>query len=244
MRRELGVHRLIENYTSGFRDELLAWPQQERDIDHWLDGVELSLRVIDKFVREQPEMEGYGPSQNPDDVIEEFNGRLQEAALGYQYVAGEIIRVDSQYIHGEVVLPALRLLRDPKFESANNEYRSAHEAFRYGELEDCLVDCGKALESVLKVIGRKRGWTFNDTDPASRLIQAAVDAGFLATFSQASLNHLKGLIESSTPTARNKMAAHGAGANPRVVPVHLAAFQLHQTAAVILYLAAQDSVSP
>ena len=124
--------------------------------------------------------------------------------------------------------------------SANSEYRSAHEAYRHGDLEHCLVDCGKALESVLKVIGRKRGWKFNDTDAASKLILAAVDAGFLAAYSQAALNHLKGLIE-STPTIRNKMGAHGAGISPRVIPQHLAAFQLHQTAAVILYLAEQDA---
>jgi hypothetical protein len=102
------------------------------------------------------------------------------------------------------------------------------------------VDCGKALESVLKVIGRKRGWNFSDSDPASKLIQAAVEGGFLETFSQTSFNHLKGLIESSTPAVRNKKGAHGAGENPRVIPQHLAAFQLHQTAAVILYLAEQD----
>jgi hypothetical protein len=138
----------------------------------------------------------------------------------------------------------LRLLDEKRFSSANKEYRSAHDAYRHGQLEDCLVDCGKALESDFKVIGRKRAWKFNDTDNASRLIQAAVDAGFLAAYSQSSLNHLKGLIETSTPTVRNKMAAHGAGAHPRVVPRHLAAFQLHQTAAVILYLVEQDSSLP
>lgn len=242
MRREVGVHKLVDSYANDFRIELLTWLQQEQNIDHWLDGVELSLRVIDKFVRNNPDTQVYRPSQTPDEVIDEFNGRIQEAAVGYQYVSGEIIRVDSQHIYEEMVLPVLRLLNDPIFEAANSEYRSAHEAFRHGRLEDCLVDCGKALESVLKVIGRKRGWTFNDADPASKLIQAAVDAGFLAAYSQAGLNHLRGLIESSTPTVRNKMAAHGAGAKPRVIPRHLAAFQLHQTAAVILYLSEQGTV--
>jgi hypothetical protein len=244
MRREKGVHLLAVTQAQSFKFELLGWLQNEPDIDSWLDGVEASLQMIDGFVREQGGRFAYEPSAEPDDVIAEFNARLLEAAVGFQYVSGEIIRIDSQLIHSEVVLPVLRLLSDPNFESANNEYRSAHQAFRHGELEDCLVDCGKALESVLKVIGRKRGWTFSDTDPASRLIQAAVDAGFLAAYSQPALNHLKGLIESSTPTVRNKMAAHGAGANPRVIPQHLAAFQLHQTAAVILYLAEQDSVLP
>jgi AbiJ N-terminal domain 4 len=244
MRMELGVHELIGNGGLNANDELLNWLQHEMNIAHWLDGVELSLRVIDRFVRGQGEEYTYEPSKTPDEVIAEFNDRMLEAAIGYQYVSGEIIRIESQHIHIDVVVPALQLLRNPRFESANNEYRSAHAAFRHGELEDCLGDCGKALESVLKVIGKKRKWKFKDTDTASKLIQSAVEAGFLAAYLDPSLNHLKGLIETSTPVLRNKMAAHGAGTSPRVIPPHLAAFQLHQTAAVILYLMNQDSALP
>jgi hypothetical protein len=241
MRLELGVHRLAGNEDREFQEELFFWLQQESNTDHWLDAVELSLQNIERATTSSEFRSLYRPSRKPDDVIAELNARLLEAAVGYQYVSGEIVRIDSQHIHSEIVLPVLQLLSDARFESANNEYRSAHEAYRHGQLEDCLVDCGKALESVLKIIGRKRGWKFNDTDTASKLIQAAVEDGFLEAFSQTSFNHLKGLIESSTPAVRNKMAAHGAGVSPRVIPQHLAAFQLHQTAAVILYLAEQDA---
>jgi hypothetical protein len=241
MRLELGVHRLAGTLNDNLQRELFLWLSSEANIEHWLDGVEVSLQTMKAWMSEGEYRSVYRPSATPDAIIVEFNARLLEAAVGYQYVAGEIIRIDSQHIHSEVVLPVLQLLTDPRFESANSEYRSAHEAYRHGQLEDCLVDCGKALESVLKIIGRKRGWKINDTDTASKLIQAAVEDGFLAAHSQPALNRLRGLIESSTPTVRNKMAAHGAGANPRVVPQHLAAFQLHQTAAVILYLAEQDS---
>jgi hypothetical protein len=244
MRLEQGVHRLAGEEYDGFQQELFCWLQQELDIDYWLDGVELSLQIIEKQSPDPQFRSLYRPAATPNDLIAEFNARLLEAAVGYQYVSGEIIRIDSQHIHSEVVLPVLRLLSDARFESANSEYRSAHEAYRHGELEDCLVDCGKALESVLKVIGRKRGWKIEDNDTASKLIHAAVESGFLASYSQAALNHLKGLIESSTPTIRNKMGGHGAGVNPRVIPQHLAAFQLHQTAAVILYLAEQDAALP
>jgi AbiJ N-terminal domain 4 len=244
MRLELGVHRLAGDEHHEFQQELFFWLEQESNIDHWLDGVEISLQTMKAWMSEGEYRSVYRPSATPDAVIAEFNARLLDAAVGYQYVSGEIIRIDSKHLHSEVVLPVLHLLRGPGFASANSEYRNAHEAFRHGGLEDCLVDCGKALESVLKVIGRKRGWQFNDTDPASKLIQAAVDGGFLAAYSQAALNHLKGLIESSTPTVRNKMGAHGAGTSPRVIPQHLAAFQLHQTAAVILYLAEQDAALP
>jgi hypothetical protein len=244
MRLELGVHQLTVKKYLNFQTELFVWLQNESNIDHWLDGAELSLQTTKAWMSEHGPRALYRPSAMPDGIIDQFNARLLEAAVGYQYVSGEIIRIDSQHIHSEVVLPVLRLLSAARFESANSEYRSAHEAYRHGELEDCLVDCGKALESVLKVIGRKRGWKIEDNDTASKLIHAAVESGFLASYSQAALNHLKGLIESSTPTIRNKMGGHGAGVNPRVIPQHLAAFQLHQTAAVILYFAEQDAALP
>jgi hypothetical protein len=81
----------------------------------------------------------------------------------------------------------------------------------------------------------------NPTDPASRLIQPAVEAGFLADYSQTSLNNLKGLMESSTPIVRNKAEGHGAGADARWARAHLAACQPHQTAAAIRFLAEQDT---
>jgi hypothetical protein len=244
MRLELGVHRLAGEEYDGFQQELFFWLQQELNIDYWLDGVELSLRIIEKQSPDKQFRSLYRPTATPNGLIAEFNARLLEAAVGYQYVSGEIIRIDSQHIHSEVVLPVLHLLSDPRFKSANKEYRSAHEAYRHGDLEHCLVDCGKALESVLKVVGRKREWKIDDNDTANKLIQAAANAGFLATYSEASLNHLIGLMKSSTPTIRNKMAGHGAGASPRIIPQHLAAFQLHQTAAVILYLVEQDAALP
>jgi hypothetical protein len=224
MRLELGVHRLAGTKHSNFQEELFIWFQSEPNIDHWIDGIELSLQTMDRHMHDQVLRSHYNPSAKPDVVIAEFNARLLEAGVGYQYISGEIIRIDSQHIHKEVVLPALHFLSEPRFASANIEYRSAHAAYRHGELEDCLVDCGKALESVLKVVGRKRGWKIDDNDAASKLIHAAVEAGFLASYSKPALNHLVGLIESSTPTIRNKMGGHGAGVTPREIPQHLAAF--------------------
>jgi hypothetical protein len=238
LRRELGVHDLVSARQPD--QEYLGWLERVADVLAWLDGLEVGLRAIDRIVRSQwPRFEGHAGAK-PDAAIEEMNARLREAGVGYQYVSGDIIRIDSLHIHRDVVLPILTLLRDPRFKAAEQEYLQAHEAYRRGEVEDCLVDCGKALESVLKVIGTERGWTIKESDPASKLIQAAVDAGFLASYSQTALNHLRGLLESSTPTLRNKLAGHGAGTAPRNVPLHLASFQLHQTAAVMLYLVEHD----
>jgi hypothetical protein len=244
LRKEFGVHSLTKSFTLDSQQELFSWLQEETEIDHWLDGLEICLRVIDILIRRDWTIFCDAVYTNPDAAIVEINARLQEAAVGYQYISKDIIRIDSLFVHNEIVVPALTLLRDQRFAAAEQEYRDAHEAYRHGKLEDCIVACGKAFESVLKVIAAKRSWLIKDTDPASRLIQAAVDAGFLASYSQASLNHLKGLMESSTPTVRNKQGGHGAGTTPRAVPNHLAAFQLHQTAAVIIFLVEQDAAIP
>ncbi len=167
-----------------------------------------------------------------------------EAGFGYQYVGGEIIRMDSQLLHSEVVVPALDLLSYPVLQSANEEYRRAHKAFRESDYEPCLIECGKAFESVLKVIGSKRGWGISENDTASKLIDAAVKANFLASYQQAGFTSLRAMLESGVPVPRNKSAGHGAGVTPRTVPVELAAFQLHQTAAVIVFLVESDAAQP
>ena len=242
MCKELGVHQLSATDFGVRKDDMfLNWLEHEQDIDNWLDGLEAALTLIDGYVRSKLSDFGGWLGGTPDDVISELNARLREAAVGYEFAEGIITRKDSEVIHRDVVIPTLQLLRNPRFAGADKEYREAHDAFRHGRLEDCIVNCGKALESVLKVIGGARVWKIKDNDPASKLIRAAVEAGFLPQHSETSLNHLHGLIESSTPTVRNKMGGHGAGAKPRTIPTHLAGFQLHQTAAVILFLAEQDA---
>jgi hypothetical protein len=238
--KEFGVFTLHDGGWNP-REEFFAWIQSEPIIDRLLDGYELGLKLIDGYIRGNDAFQ-HSVEMSPDDAIAEANARFQEAGIGYQYVSGKLVRVDSEFLHKEVILPTLALLHDPTFASAEKEYLTAHEAYRHGRLEECIVSCGKAFESVLKVIGAKRNWLIKETYPAKKLIQAAVDAGFLAAYSQESLTHLKLLMESSTPTIRNKAGGHGAGQAVRDVPSHLAAFQLHQTAAVILFLAEQDAV--
>ena len=243
LRRELGLNML--SGAPGPGAELFRWLENVRDVDRWLDGVELTLRSFDLIARASTEHRNlYRSAESLDEYIDELNARLQEAAVGYQFASGEMMRVDSMFVHKEMVVPALRLLHDSRFASAEQEYLDAHDAYRKGELEDCIVGCGRALESTLKVIGAGRSWPITENDPASKLIRAAVDANFFPSYLQSSLTHLRGLLESSTPTIRNKSGGHGAGTTPRVVPKNLAALQLHQTAAAILFLVEEDSALP
>ena len=242
MCRELGVHSLSP--MDGNKEQaFFSWMYKEENVEYWLDGLEQALIWIDGFIRENWSRLQSSISSKPDDVISELNARLKEAALGYEFSGGTLIRKDSEIIHRDVVIPVLSLLKAPKFAAADKEFREAHEAFRHGRLEECIAKCGNALESVLKVIGHARKWPIKGDDTAKALIHAGIKAGFLATYFEATLTHLRCLIESSTPTLRNKEGGHGAGLTPRAVPPHLASFQLHQTAAVILFLAEQDAAN-
>jgi hypothetical protein len=104
------------------------------DTDGALDIIELSLRVIDRRVREMhPYLRADAKiTQDPDCAIEELNQRFLEHAIGYQYTDGIIIRVDSQFIHSEVVKPALSLLGQPGYEGPADEFIRAFDHYRHG----------------------------------------------------------------------------------------------------------------
>ena len=236
LREELGVFSLTPSrQANNQRDELMGWFQTEPNVDYALDFIELTFRLIDRIVREDTykfrEME-----KSPDTAIAELNARLLEAGIGYQFKDGTIIRIDSELLHKEVVLKALQLTGEDRFASVNNEYMKAHGHFRHGDYEPCLVECAKAFESTLKIIGATLGWDISENDNASKLISAAVKSGFIAPYLDAGFTSLRAMLESGVPVPRNKDAGHGAGVKKRAVPAELAAYQLHQTAATIVFL--------
>ena len=90
-----------------------------------------------------------------------MNVRFRENAVGYQYENCQIIRVDSQVLHADVVKPALTLLSGKGFQGPNDEFMSAHEHFRHGRIEEAITDACKAFESTMKAICAARKWTYD-----------------------------------------------------------------------------------
>lgn len=236
------LRTLQKEYGSIFKQKksdfhtFAEWFFAEQDIDKNLDAVELTCRFVDIYIRDYYNIWTPKPKSSPDDAISEINGRFQEAGVGYQYVSGEIVRVDSQIIHKEVVLPALNLLSEAEYKGANIEFLSAHEHYRKQEYEDCLDDCLKAFESVMKVVCHKKGWLYQATDTAKNLIDIVFSNNLIPQHHQSQFTALRGILESGIPTVRNKHGGHGRGVQTRIIPDYLAAYQLHQTAATILFL--------
>lgn len=237
LRREYGVFKLCpDQYPKDKFEEFYGFLLNEPNVDRVLDLVELACRVIERIAMKYDYLRRSNCEQIAKDAIDELNARLKEHRLGYQYAGGDIIRVDSELIHAEVVKPALRLLCGNEYAGAQEEFLAAHEHYRHGRNKEALVDCLKAFESTMKAICDKRKWQRDPNASASQLIKLLFEKELVPLFWQTQMNSLKSSLESAVPTGRNKLAGHGQGSEPTEVPNYLAGYMLHMTASTILFL--------
>lgn len=237
--REYGLFKLptAEKYTERmYLNELANYLLQVDEVEKQLDIVELGFKYIDRLTREYRHLGRSNASECADDAINELNSRFKEHGVGYQFVEGEIVRVDSELLHVEAVKPALRLLNEKKYKGAQQEFLSAYEHYRHGKHKESLNDCLKSFESTMKAICDKRKWPYRPNATAKTLIQVCFDNGLVPPFWQQHLSSLRSLLESSIPTGRNKLSGHGQGATPTVVPDYLVAYMLHMTASTLVFL--------
>ena len=210
-------------------------------VEQALDVIELSFQVAYENSQDTPAALGILPIL--DEAVDELNARFREHGIGYQFESGQVVRVDSKFLHQEVVRPALQILQAPHFSGAEKEFLEAHKHYREHEFEDAISDSLKALESTLKVICQRQGWPFDEKRAtASTLIQIIFDNDLIPPYLQSQFNSLQSILESGVPTIRNRDGGHGSGATPRDVPAHLAAYALHLTASAIVFLAEAERV--
>jgi hypothetical protein len=232
--REYGVFRLGDNsYKSNAG---IGFFLDGASVEQAFDFIDLSFVILYEQVDRPYNFSPYS-KVHPKDAISELNIRFREHGVGYQFESGELIRVDSQLVHAEIVKPALELLRDTEYSGANAEYLRAFEHYRHGRFEECLADCLKAFESAMKAICERRRWTYEQTDTAKKLLDILFSKGLIQPYAQSEFTAVRSALESGVPTVRNKEGGHGRGVQPRSVPRHLAEFLLHLTAANILFLA-------
>jgi hypothetical protein len=216
--REKGLFALGPGETP--LDQCANYLLSATHIEDILDTVELTFGVIHNLGlderRWQREANHRNLKQRPDAAITELNFRFREAGVGYQLENGQIIRVDSQYIHAEALKSVLVLLSDPRFSGPQEEFLHAHELYRtakpndHKKLEDAVAGALKAFESTLKVICDLSKWPYPANITAVPLIKLVIEKGLIPSFLQSSLEGLA--------TLRNKIGAHGQGAEVRSVP--------------------------
>lgn len=211
-----------------------------QDTKKALDVIEAVFNGIDQYIRPYPGLPNFlysGMMVHPDQAISDLNERFLEHAVGYQYSNGQIVRIDSQYLHSETVKPALNLLSMRGFEGAQDEFLRAHSHYREKRYKESINEGLKAFESTLKSVCDQRGWLYDkDKDTAIKLLALVMDKELVPSFLQNSFGGLRSILENAVPTTRNRTSGHGQGAAPLAVPDYFAAYVLHITASNIVFL--------
>ncbi|HWZ04524.1 MAG TPA: hypothetical protein VNX40_12995, partial [Mucilaginibacter sp.] len=94
----------------------------------------------------------------------------------------------------------------------------------------------------MKTICTAKGWAFNQTDTAKKLIQICFQNGLVPPFTQNQFTSLQNLLESGIPTIRNKLGGHGQGALPQKVDDGMTRYGLNLTGANIIFLIEQSAL--
>lgn len=235
--RELGLLTLEPPRDNTF-EKCCKFILDESNIDDVLSLIELSFLFIDtcwrgRFPWDKREAEA---TQDPDDAIEELNDRFKEHGIGYQYVSGKIIPVDSQYIHTEAVRPAISLLQQAGFDGPSEEFLKAHEHYRKGRNKEAIFEALKAFESTMKSICSLMKWEVPENATAKPLIDVCFSNGLIPKALGSHFNSLRTTLESGLPTVSNRLARHGQGLKRVSVPDYVAAYALHLTATNIVFV--------
>jgi len=248
LREEIGVlslanqRELTKDFYGWWFSEQYIPPEDEHDMR--LSAIELAcqigLRKADLADRRSVAGRKLLVVRN---VVAVINERMMEDGFGFQFQNDQLIEITSEFTFKEMVEPALALLANPIFAAADGEFRDAIDEFKQRNYDDCIADCGNAFESTIKVIAAQKGWNdVKPTDNASKLIDALYRHDLIPPWMQEQMTGLRQMLQGA-PTVRNKEASHGAGEAPRKVSKALAAYQMHQTAAAILFLISQAGLA-
>jgi len=213
--------------------QCVAFFMQTNKVEECLDFSEIGFRIIQQLA-------GVFSAQDEKDecrrAVEELNHRFREHGIGYQFENGYLIRVDSQYIHAEVVKPALALMHDANFAGASEEFLQAHEHYRAKRYPEAIAGALKSFESTMKGICDVRKWKYPDGATAKGLIDIIFSKELIPSSLASQFSGLRSVLESGLPTVRNKQGGHGQGKDPVAVPSHLAAYARHSAASNIVML--------
>lgn len=177
----------------------------------------------------------FQPKQTLKTAIAEINIRFREAGYGYQIQNNQIIPIDSEFTHAEIVVPTLILLKEKEFEPATEEFFGAFDDYKRGSFRDCIKKCGDALDSTLKIIFAGMGWTPPANKNVAPYIREAGKHGLYPDYLTNHYNNLADMIINGPPTMRNQNGGHGQGTQIDNTPDFFARYMINMTASTILF---------
>jgi len=235
--RELGLRVLAGDFSADLRERCIQFLLHS-DTSDTLDIIEISFATIDRGVRNLDDYDKMSAqiTQDPDSAIAELNHRFREHGIGYQYVGGMLVRLDSQFAHAEIVTPALSLLNAAGFDGPADEFLRAFEHYRHGRNKEAMAEALKSFESTMKAICAARKWDHPANATALPLIRTLFEKGLIPAELETHFGGLRAAMESGLPTISNKTSRHGQGVTPTTIPQHFTAYAMHLLASNIVFL--------
>lgn len=236
--REIGVKSLGEGpHFDGYGKGDIEYFISTCDTIPLLDFIDFTWHFINGLKEETDIKYNEDHCQKIDGSLSELNYRLKQNNLGYEYINGELIRIDNKLLHGIVVKPALYLLNSEDFDGAEEEFRKAFEFRRKGDNKNSILEALKAFESTMKTICDKKGYAYDSNkDTAQKLISTLEKNNFYPSYMNNHLTSLRTTLESGLPVLRNKNAGHGQGATVVNISDEFTEYALHLAATNMVLL--------
>jgi hypothetical protein len=205
-----------------------------KDIDVFLSIVEIGCLFLVDMAEDT--YLGTSKRQAVLGAISEINERFEQHAIGYQFENGKIIRKDSEFIHAEIIKPALSLLAQPIFEKINDEFMTAHEHYRLKNFKDAVTAANRSFETMLKVICDLEKWKYRKGDRASELVTLVSQNGLFTHDFDKGILAYTAAMKTGLPTVRNDAGGHGEGLEDNAVTSEIARYAIDLAASNILFL--------
>lgn len=237
--REKGLKCLKSKYGYENNEDAYEYYIDSCDEEDFLDILDYSCHLVFniyitldlEFLKDNLHKEVVEP------MVQELNYRFKQHSLGYELINGNLIRIDNEHIHSKIVKPALLLLHNDVFSGAEEEYLKAWEHYKKRNKKDAILNAGKAFESVMKTICKKKGYAYDEhKDDAKKLIQVLRENDFFPSYLESQMNGIRTTLESGLPTVRNKTAGHGQGTNVIEISDSYVSYAMNLTATNIVFL--------
>ena len=225
-------------------EQLCDFLRLHQDVDDWLMLIQLigqQLVNLEKVeVSIDPKATQHrkfyrGATLYPRDAIDEINKRFEQHSLGYRFENEHIIRISDAYMHTEVMEPALALLQVPGFETANEDFMTAHQHHMARAYKDVTTSGLRAFESTLKAICVARGWKYESGDRATELITRVRRENLFPDMGKGFDSYVA-MMKTGLPGLRNAHGGHGSGPDDPAPPEYIAQYALDLTAANVRML--------
>lgn len=232
-----GLHKSLGGHIASSL-EVKGYLENEKDLNYVLNTIELIFTCIFN-ISEILQDTGYSDTNyTSSQAISDLNTRFKENCIGYRFENEILIRIDNELLYENVTKKVIGLLINPEYHNINDEYTAAHKRYREGDpggYKDCIINCGRAFESTMKVICHKRGWIYSEDDTAKRLLDILFEKKFIPDYLKNHAGGLRALLEGGVPTIRNKESGHGAGIRKTEATDELAAYTLDLTGSTIKF---------